>query len=72
MTAELDEQGRLLSDFAERISSLEQFKNDMQAEMVARLTEQVANRIHMALPQYLPKVAILITDVSHIEKHMDR
>ena len=30
--------------------------------MVERLTEQVANRMNMALGQYLPKVSILISD----------
>ena len=61
-----------MEKFEIRLTSLEHFKNDMQAEMVERLTEQVSNRMNMSLGQYLPKVGELILNVDILTKKFER
>jgi len=54
-------------DFANRLSSLENWKEDMQVELVTRLLEQIATRMDMNLNLYLPKVATIGKDLTTLQ-----
>jgi hypothetical protein len=60
-SSDMDDERKNLG-FEKRLTVVENWKENMQVEMVNRLTDQVANKFNMDMHRHLPKVAELMRD----------